>query len=201
MDAEQCEKQLQSLKHAPLHLPRPGTAGEGWYLERWLAFVGAEQGLKAFERILKNSDLVVNQRTAEVAASFMVFMGCNGGQSFTYRCERYAASELFRTSRECAFLAAWPIENRRLGGVDFGLRTVEYMLAYHHPISDSTNGRARQVQWAMVPTISQDDGDTIECMVVWWAGIEAQKMRDAVQPMISGFNAKMLDFGSKRLAA
>ena len=185
MDAEKWEELVLSLKHEPLKPARPYIPREGLFLQRWQAYattVDALNGfdeLSNFERIFHDASSDIDQRRASVAASFIAFMGCNGGTDFAWSCERFAASDIFQNRREDAFLAAWAIGDKRCNGINHGLRTSEYMLAVQHPIEYKRHG-IRGVEWSLVPVISADDRDTLEGMVRWWASADAKTMRDDV---------------------
>lgn len=179
---------MSTFNHQPLHPPRNGTVGEGIYLNLWIEF--ATKHPEEWRNIF---DLTgeINQRAATVAASFMVFMGCNGGMSFTHEAERYATNPLFY-SVDAAYLAAWAINNRRSRGINHGLRTSEFMLAKRHPISYERTFRFDVVCWCDVPDITQDDNDVLECMVIWWGTQRAKKLRIEAERMIEAKAQELL---------
>lgn len=170
------------IKHDPLHPPRPCTPGEGIYLQLWREWAEANPG--EWEAIFCTNDRV-GQRAASVAASFMVFMGCNGGYCFTREAEALAERTAWK---ERAFLQAWAADNARHDGINSGLRTIEYMLAAEYPIEAKTGGT--RVNWAKVPAITMHDIDVVESMVRWWAGPAAKKLRQVSAPMIEAENRK-----------
>ncbi|KWN06414.1 hypothetical protein WT83_27415 [Burkholderia territorii] len=180
------------LAHIPLCAPRPDIPGEVIYLRLWQEFMHANS--HALEDIVTSGlNGPIDQRVASVAASFMVYMGCNGGANFT-RC----ANELvkrFDYPHE-AFLAAFVIENQRRRSVNHGLRKVEYMLAAEHPIVDGLF--STRVEWERVPDISQRDLDVIECMVIWWSTPQAERLRRVAEPLIEAEQRKA---GSRLFAA
>lgn len=171
--------------HRPLQLPREGTPGEGIYLELWQDWC-ARNPLEW--RAIFDTNGPVRQRAASVAASFMVFMGCNGGHGFTYEAERYAKSDLF-TTRESAYRAAWANANARRHGVNNGLRLSEFMLAAEHPIAQGPFGA--RLDWQRVPDITQEDNDILESMVAWWSGPAARVMRSIAEPRIQSENERL----------
>lgn len=170
------------LRHVPLCPPRASTPREGLFLELWQQF--AEQRTDEWSYIFRTNG-PLRQRAASVAASFMVFMGCNGGHGFTYRAEQLEKSGAF-TCTEDAYMAAWAVENKRLSGLNHGLRTVEYMLAHQHPIA----GEWRRVVWSLVPSITQEDADIVESMVAWWSSTTARWMRDVVEAKMKALAAE-----------
>ena len=173
------------VKHIPLHPPRAGTPGEGIYLGLWVEFATARP--REWAAIFTTNG-PVRQRAASVAASFMVFMGCNGGRDFTWYAERLAESGAF-PCREGAFLAAWALHNRRSMGVNSGLRTSEYMLAREYPIKASICGGS--VSWSLVPAVTQEDNDILEGMAAWWSTCPAGVMREIATPMIEAAERKL----------
>lgn len=170
--------------HTPLMPPRPCTPGEGIYLGLWQDFATSRE--REWELIFRASP-VLNQRMASVAASFMKYMGCNCGRGFTLMAESYAKDPTFR-SREDAFLAAWAIDNRRIRGINSGIRISEYMLAEEPVFTDPPDG----IRTARVPTLSQLDNDTLENMVCWWSGPTAEVMREIAAPLISAATAERM---------
>lgn len=167
---------LLDLFHEPVRPVRPGTVGEGIYLDLWREFVtGEPEAAAAIFHDLPSKQL--DQRGASVAASFMTYMGCNGGADFTYSAKQTADKRFF-TSAERAFLAMWATHNTRCAGTNSGLRAVEFILAEQHPTS---TGR---VNWGLVPTVTADDVDVIECMVKWWSSPRATLMRDRANDLI-----------------
>lgn len=171
------------VKHLPLHPARAGTPGEGIYLGLWREW--AETNPREWFCIFTSAG-PVRQRAASVACSFMVYMGCNGGSSFTHEALRLAKTEAWR---ERAFLLAWAGHNARSSGVNYGLRTIKYMLARQHPIDDTMLGR--RVNWQQVPYVSMDDIDIVESMVRWWAGPTASVMREIAEPTIKAAVRKL----------
>lgn len=165
------------VKHIPLHPPRDGTPGEGIYLGLWREW--AEANPREWFCIFTSAG-PVRQRAASVAASFMVYMGCNGGRSFTQEAMALAKTD---TWRERAFLRAWAMHNTRSVGVNHGLRTIEYMLARQHPIAAGTFNN--HVNWPAVPVVTMDDIDIVESMVRWWASTTASVMREIAEPTIN----------------
>lgn len=182
------------VKHIPIAPPRAGTPGEGIYLRQWQAYMAEKP--KEFAYILRGTHRP-RQRAASVAASFMVFMGCNGGSGFTHMAEDFASRGFF-IGRESAFLAAWAIYNKRERGMNTGLRVSEFMLAATHP---TCGGDWRGINWKHVPAITQDDHDYLEGMVKWWASEDAANMRQRAAPLIQVAQdmQRGIDFGRSPL--
>ena len=183
-----------ALLHVPLKPPRASVPSEGLFLALWQQFV--EQRPEEWGYIMRTTG-PIRQRAASVAASFIVFMGCNGGKSFTFRAEQLADSGAF-TYPEDAYLAAWAIENKRIHSVNSGLRTVEYMLARQHPI---TTGGAltRRIDWKLVPNVTQEDADIVESMVAWWSSTTAHWMRNSVEAKVKALEADDRLFGASAM--
>lgn len=148
------------VKHIPLRPPRDCTPGEGIYLELWRKYI-AEPG--HIDVVFYELPFSFRQRAASVAASFMVFMGCNGGHSFTHAAEVCSKNSSAFSSVENAYLATWAIQNQRCRGINNGVRLIEAMLD---------------------DTITQDDAEVIECMVTWWSTHDAKEMRRLAEPKI-----------------
>lgn len=186
------------LLHVPLKPPRASVPREGMLLALWQQF--AEQRPEEYAYVFRGrTNGPIRQRAASVAASFMVYMGCNGGRSFTHAAERLAKSGAF-TCTEDAYLSAWVVENKRSSGVNSGLRTIEYMLAREHPIAKGVVPLWR-VDWPLVPDVTMEDADIVEAMVAWWASTTARWMRDAVDSQVTALNAKERLFPTAQRAA
>lgn len=173
--------------HRPLQPPRRGTPGEEIYLALWQEF--ATQRPREWFHIFQDMRYKPRQRAATVAASFMTFMGCNGGAGFTHFAETLA-KDMHPFSRERAFIAAWAIENTRHRGINHGLRMIEYMLAREHPIEGRIFGRG--VAESRVPVVTMEDEDVVECMVKWWSGNQAACMREIAEPARISAQRRML---------
>jgi hypothetical protein len=191
------ESQLLPLVHNPIHPARTGTPGEGIYLQLWREYVAADEGRLAY--ILGCVTNEPNQRDASVCASFMVYMGCNGGQGFTHSAEIHAKQIGHRSD---GFLAAWAIDNKRRSGINSGLRTIEFILAEQHPIC-AEGFNVGRVAWDLVPDITMRDIDVIEAMVVWWSDLHAEKIRKIAEPLRKAQNEKLLSgiFGAAEVPA
>lgn len=173
------------LRHIPLKPARASVPREGMFLALWQQF--SEQRPEEWAYIFRGrTNGPLRQRAASVAASFITFMGCNGGISFTWHAEKLAASGAF-TSAEDAYLAAWVMENKRSRGVNHGLRTIEYMLAREHPIKLPLY--KHRVNWKQVPDVTMEDMDIVESMVAWWASTTARWMRDSVEAQMKAMDA------------
>lgn len=183
------------LRHVPLHPPRTSVPREGLFLALWQQF--AEQRPDEWRYIFRTTG-PLRQRAASVAASFMVFMGCNGGHGFTHNAERIASSGAFSCTED-AYLAAWSMENKRIHGLNHGLRTIEYMLAREHPIRDLVCGRG--VNWSQVPNVTMEDMDVVDSMVAWWCSPTARWMREAVEAQMKVREANERLFHSAERAA
>ena len=176
---------MKEIKHIPLQPPRASVPMEGIYLSLWQAF--AERNPDDWAGIFRDCNFTPRQRAASVAASFMVFMGCNGGRDFTHRAEQFANSKTFAWP-EPAYIAAWALENNRSRGINSGLRCIEYMLASQHPIQNGSPLLGR-VNWQAVPAITMEDLDVIECMVRWWSGTTARVIRDKAAALLEAHKA------------
>lgn len=174
---------LLPLEHIPFQPPREGTPGEGIYLQLWRDYLAADANrLRAILRTVGTP----TQRDASICASFMTFMGCNGGHCFTLEALRLT-EKLGGPYR--GFMAAWALENNRCTGVNHGLRSIEYMLAEKHPI-DHGRFNSGSVNWGLVPEVTMRDIDVVEAMVEWWSGGEAGIIREIADPLISAANRR-----------
>lgn len=171
---------LIDIEHIPVAPPRPGTPGEGIYLQLWRDYLAAHPN--RLGHILRNVATEPTQRDATVCASFMVFMGCNGGRSLHQHAQLLMEGKGMTVHE--AYQFAWAKMNARWRGINHGIRTIEYMLSEAHPIEDG------RVDWDRVPELSMRDIDVVEAMVEWWSSIEAHEMRSIAEPMIEVENRR-----------
>ena len=79
-----------------------------------------------------------------------------------------------RWEERCALLLAWTLENRRVRGINSGIKAAEYLLA---PAEDYNTKR----NWAddrpllKIPELSADDLEVIECLLLWLPGDRGQR--------------------------
>lgn len=181
------QQELVSLEPVPFAQPRAGVPGESIYLQLWRDYLAVAPG--RLESILRNMPFQPNQRDASICASFMVFMGCNGGRGLHVSAE--ALMKRCQLRAHDAFMLAWAKENERVLGVNSGVRTIEFMLASEYPIAQrETIGH--RIDWQKVPDITIRDVDVVECMVAWWASREGAEMRSVAEPMIEAENRRAM---------
>lgn len=179
-------EELLELVHEPVAPPRPGTPGERIYLELWREYLAVRP--ERLDEILRDVHGPTTQRDATVCASFMVFMGCNGGRGIHQSAEALWKIGL---NRQQAFRLAWSQANTRARGTDCGIRCIEYMLATRHPIRTDP-GYVGRVDWSLVPEVTMRDIDVVEAMVDWWSTREGDEMRSIAEPMIEAANRKLM---------
>lgn len=176
----------RALRHIPVNLPRAGFPAERIYLDLWREYLRGNRD--AIADIFCDLRAPLDQRGARVAASFMVWMGCNSGRAFTFNAERLAGSGAF-VSRPRAFIAAWALENLRVNGVNNGLILTECML--------TPGGVPRMapmisygVDWRRLYSPTQHDNDVLACMVQWWGSRSAQQLRTIAEHLIEAEREK-----------
>lgn len=177
----------RTLRHVPVNLPRAGFPGERIYLELWREYLTGNRN--AVQEIFSDLCGPLDQRGARVAASFMVWMGCNSGRSFTYEAERLAQRGAF-LNRERAFVAAWAIENQRTYGVNGGAILTEAMLT-PGGIPRMETMVSHCIDWRRVYSPSQYDNDVLSCMVRWWSGASAKQIRTIADNQIQAEEARV----------
>lgn len=183
---------LLELVHEPVASPRICTPGEGIYLDLWREYLSVRP--ERLDEILRDVHGPTTQRDATVCASFMVFMGCNGGRGIHQSAEALWKIGL---NRQQAFRLAWSQANARSRGTDCGIRCIEYMLATRHPIRTDP-GYVGRVDWSLVPEVTMRDIDVVEAMVDWWGTREGDEMRSIAEPMIEAANRKLMSDIYKR---
>lgn len=143
--------------NTPLRPARAGLA-EVVFLSEWQALLKKHPVL---------SDLLDGKKTtkrdAQVAASFITWLGTNSGAAFVH-----AADQMVQTlqSSESGYLAAWALINRRQWHINSGVRTIESVLALCNLFDKRNVGIAPHIA-AQDVEISIDDIDTVEALVVW----------------------------------
>lgn len=163
--------------HKPIIYPRKGTPKESLYLKAWHSFCD--------KPIYESSDVTTfnqlfpawqfdQKRASEVAASFMVFMGCNAGESFTIESEKLFSSTMEMNKSNC-FMAVWAIENKRSLGINDNIRYVEAILTPREVFEHRglrNDYISKNITWV--------DYEIIETMVQWWASYDASHLREKV---------------------
>lgn len=158
----------------PVQPPRVSVPLEGIYLNLWLELV--TQRPEEWEAVLRVQDSI-DQRAATVAASFIVFMGCNAGRDFSRMAEQYCEQTTF-VSRESAYVAAWAVLNQRDVWKNHNMRMVEAVLSTY------TNGERTH------PIVTIHDIDVIDSMVRWWSTPSASLLRAAAEKQYEAVKAK-----------
>lgn len=157
-----------NLKYLPICAVRKDMPLEVIHLELFQKLMQKSPGeVLNFIRLTSS----FKQRAASVATSFIVYMACNVGQSYTREALALANTSHFNTNEE-AFLAQWAIFNqRRPYGLNI-IRPVEVILAKEY-IFDKN-----RINWNNVPNVTQEDIDVIEGMCMWWGSRSGQLFRD-----------------------
>lgn len=93
-----------TIQHTPLLQPRASIPKEGIYLRLWQEF--ASQRPDEWGRVFRTAT-TVGQRAASVAASFMVYMGCNAGAAFTMQAECVALLNVLAKADSRLLKMAW----------------------------------------------------------------------------------------------
>lgn len=157
-----------SLDHSPIHPVRKSVIGEGIFLSVWQNQMASHQegGCQcdnscALDHILQQLPDRVTQRHATVAASFITWLGTNGGRAFLDQAERYKKA---LPSTLSAYSCAWAEVNRRSVGVSFGIRTIEAFLGPLELVTEVHDvWKARK----LLPELTVADYETVEAVVEW----------------------------------
>jgi hypothetical protein len=126
------ELELLPLRSEPLTAPRATVYGEGIFLETWRALLAEPvphgDGLpnEMIEHILCDTVGPIDERVASVAASFIVWLGCNAGQSFLDHASKLSRAHALDLPE--AFTLAWAEQNRRRVGVNSSRRSIEFII-------------------------------------------------------------------------
>ncbi len=161
------------IVHSPIRPVRKGHPAEAVYLEKWIELMGTMPSgwtedsyedvpiaLAHLESIICDNALVADQRSAHVAASFIVWLGTACGRAFIDRMER-----MQKAAGRNAGLFAWTQENRRVPHVNHGLRCIELLLApADHFIHTNSMTRCPLSQ---IPDLSIRDHEIIDALANW----------------------------------
>lgn len=163
---------MAEIIHKPLRAPRPGTPAEGVFASMWEAMMAEDWEECHFdgdeptpmEVVLAQYGRKPRQREATIMATFVTWFGCNIGASLLHRARAEVAAG--RWDERWALLFAWTLENRRIGGVNDGIRAVEYLMA---PEEDYRRDRGVLDRRPLkkIPELSADDLEVIECLLLW----------------------------------
>ena len=167
------------FSHEPIIYPRVDTVRESLFLNAWKKYLVekipyARDEQTYFDKIFPKR-LFNQERASQVAASFMVFMGCNAGLSFTYMAKKMYENNQ-NIPRSDAFLATWSIENKREFGINSGIRYVEAILTPRHVFEDEKH---RHIYFSKHITV--EDYEMVEEMVKWWGSFDAENIQREVQ--------------------
>lgn len=103
----------------------------------------------------------LDKTDAVTIASFISYLGTNGGQCLLETFRKYGESSFFRDKEE-AFLHAWYKENSRQFGINSNLRSIEYMLT---PIEQHSLHSG--LDKFSIDNIKQTQYEVIELLVKW----------------------------------
>lgn len=107
------------------------------------------------DRIFRTYMFSLDEQDARTIASFISYLGTNGGRYLISLFKQYAEDPFFKT-KEDAFLFAWLSENRRRYGHNDNLRTIEFILTpikdhdVHHGLSDFNLDKIKTSQYEVI---------------------------------------------------
>jgi hypothetical protein len=196
-------KNMVPLQHEPAHPPRDGTPSEGIYLRAWQAFIRRATELAIaqsdesddFRAIFHNANRELTQGMATAAASLITWLGTNCGQSFLFTAKRRAEEAPRGWGETTAWLAQWAIENERVIYINHGLRTIEFLMAPIYPIRAS-GGFGDRVDWKLVPEVTMEQIDAVECVVRWLSTSQGQTFVASCESQIKAAQKDARLFGA-----
>lgn len=158
------------LSHRPLRRTRTEFTGECMFAASWMRFMDSPlveddynpRGYSTkLELILSTYPHQISQTTATIAASFITWLGTNGGLHFLNE----ARKMMVKVGNPAdGFLAAWAIENRRTVSINSGVRTIEAIL------SKDDHGQTQDLFWERrpyAPLLSAAEVEVVEHLVEW----------------------------------
>jgi hypothetical protein len=172
------------LKHRPFRRARNGFAGECMFSSAWSRLMQSPpvedddnprgQATK-LEIILGNYPHEIGNRQSSIAASFVQWLGTNCGLSFLM-----SAKDLGKKldSKHHGFLAAWAIENTRHSNVNYGVRTIEAVLAADDYGQSQDLFSLRRPN---VPVLTAADIEVVDALVSWLSTEEGLEFVETCQ--------------------
>lgn len=173
------------LDHTPTLPARESVIGEGVFLSAWQQLMAdSAQGYGEgphpclLHSILSHLPDPVEQRHATVAASFVKWLGTNGGRDLLDRAERLKGSGFTPVSAYCC---AWATVNRRDPCISHGIRTIEGILGPIELVTEINNYREIR-KW--LPELSVADYETVESIVTWLPSLDGAEFLRRCQAQI-----------------
>lgn len=167
------DKAHLALDHSPTLPARDSVIGEGVFLTAWQQLMvdsatGYGDGPHPclLHSILAHLPDPVEQRHATVAATFVKWLGTNGGRDLLDRADRLKGRGFTPVSAYCA---AWATVNRRDPCISHGIRTIEGILGPIELVTEIDNYRQIS-KW--LPKLSVADYETVEAIVEWLPSLE-----------------------------
>lgn len=166
------------LSHQPFRRPRTDFTGECMFASSWLRLMASpaveddnnRRGVSTkLELILSVYPHEITQRTASIAASFITWLGTNMGMCFLG--EAVKISEKLG-NRQDGFISAWAITNRRMQGIDQGVRAIEAILR------EEDYGQSHDLfsyRRPNAPLLTAADTEVVDHLVEWLAEEEGME--------------------------
>lgn len=175
------------IKHIPFNKARQSVPYETLYLEYWQKYASTVVDVMGEEKtnfdwiMSRNPHIVCKKRAAMVAASFIVFMGCNAGRDFTARAEDFYRVCNGALSREDAYVARWALHNKRSMGVSNGEILMEVIVGRRVYNKKANYGSGAMV-YANINRLTVEDTEILNEMVIWWSRGDAKMLREVCDP-------------------
>ena len=107
------------------------------------------------DRIYRSYMFTLEREDAITIASFISYLGTNGGRCLLDTFEKFSESSFFK-SKEDAFVHAWLSENSRKIGINHNLRAIEFMLTplekhkFHYGLDDFSINDIKSSQYEII---------------------------------------------------
>jgi len=176
---------LKPFDHSPISPARPGFVAEQVYVDHWKALMAKPHHVYncangQLVNILMHIRGHITQRSAAVAATFVMWQGCNAGSSIAAAADRAEAAGV---SGEVAFLGAWSYANKRHSHCGDGHRMIESMLAPRdHWGSYGQHGHMTLVK---LPKLTMDDYEVCDHVACWLGSPIGKDFRQRAEAEIS----------------
>lgn len=174
-----------ALDHIPTLPARESVVGEGVFLSAWQQLMA--DSAKGFgegphpcllHSILAHLPDPVEQRHATVAATFVKWLGTNGGRDLLDKADRLRVKA---GTPVAAYRFAWAGVNRRDPCISHGIRAIEGILGPIELVTEVDNYRQIS-KW--LPKLSVADYETVEAIVEWLPSREGTEFLEKCQTQI-----------------
>jgi hypothetical protein len=168
---------------------RKNHIGEQVYASVWAAMMAEDwrdgvfddHSVKPLSAVLNLLHRRPQQRQATVAATIVTWLGCNVGQSILLNAKAHI--ENGRWLQHEAYLLAWTLENTRRRGINYGIRSIEYMLSPPEAFHETRTFGTPPLK--ALPNLSALDLEVCDAVMLWLGTERGQRFLRQCESEIS----------------